>query len=158
MAGTYVTSARTTSKTTMNGMASRNTAPTGCFAIAHAVSSTEATGGVCWPMARLSVTMIPKCVGSIPSWRTSGMTMGTINKMAAALCKNIPAISRKMLSRSSTMVLLLLIGQVPSQHGRCGQDQHDGGGLHDTVERQCAQLAEIHFPVDERPNDKRGED
>ncbi len=64
MAGTYVTSAKLISKMTMNGMASRNT--TGCFAIAHAVSSTEATGGVCWPRAKLSVTMIPKCVGRSP--------------------------------------------------------------------------------------------
>ena len=37
------------------------------LAIEQAVISTLATGGVCWPIARLSVTTRPKCTGSMPT-------------------------------------------------------------------------------------------
>ena len=37
------------------------------LAIEQATISTLATGGVCWPMARLSVTIRPKWIGSMPT-------------------------------------------------------------------------------------------
>ena len=60
------------------------------LAIEQAVISTLATGGVCWPMARFSVTMRPKCTGSMPTALTSGITIGTTRMMAAAECRNRP--------------------------------------------------------------------
>ena len=49
-----------------------------CVWVKPAVTSTLATGGVCCPMPRFSVTMMPKCTGSMPTRLTSGMTIGTI--------------------------------------------------------------------------------
>ena len=73
------------------------------FAIEHDAISTEATGGVCWPMARLSVSTRPKWTGSMPTWWISGSTIGTVKMIAAAECRNMPMIRKKILSSSSTM-------------------------------------------------------
>ena len=43
---------------------------------AEAANSTEATGGVCWPMEKLSAMTIPKWMGSYPSSVTRGQREG----------------------------------------------------------------------------------
>ena len=73
------------------------------LAIEQAAISTEATGGVCWPMARLSVSTRPKWIGSMPTWCTSGITIGTVRMIAAAECRNMPRIRKNTLSSSSTI-------------------------------------------------------
>jgi hypothetical protein len=80
----------------------RLTDQTDSFAIEHATISTLATGGVCWPMPRLMVTTRPKCTGSMPTARTSGMTIGTTRMIAAAECRNMPSSRNSTLSSAST--------------------------------------------------------
>ncbi len=54
------------------------------LAMAQEVINTLATGGVCWPIARLSVSTSPKWIGSMPTDFTSGITIGTTRMIAAA--------------------------------------------------------------------------
>ena len=54
------------------------------LAMEQAVMSTLATGGVCWPIARLSVTIRPKWTRSRSIAFTIGKTIGTTRMMAAA--------------------------------------------------------------------------
>src|SRR5207244_4070066 len=67
------------------------TSHTLALAIEQATISTDATGGVCWPMPRLIVTIRPKCTGSMPTVRTTGITTGTTRMIAAAECRNMPS-------------------------------------------------------------------
>ena len=57
------------------------------FATEQAVTKTLATGGVCWPIAKFKVTIIPKWTGSIPTALTNGITIGTVKIIAATECK-----------------------------------------------------------------------
>ncbi|MNC87338.1 hypothetical protein D3C83_30570 [compost metagenome] len=66
------------------------------------IISTLATGGVCWPMARFKVTMMPKCTGSMPTAVASGSTIGTTRMIAAAECRNMPMNRNSTLSSAST--------------------------------------------------------
>ena len=59
----------------MNGMFALVTSQTLSFAIEQVSSSTLATGGVCCPMARLSVTIRPRWIGSIPAAVTGGLVL-----------------------------------------------------------------------------------
>ena len=70
--------------------------------MAQAAISTLATGGVCWPMARLSVSTRPKWIGSMPTAVIIGITIGTVRMMAAAECRNMPRIRKNTLSSSRT--------------------------------------------------------
>ena len=74
----------------MKGRLVRVVLHTSVLAIEQAVTSTLATGGVCWPSAMLSVSRIPKCTGSMPIWFTSGMKIGTVRMIAAAPCSTMP--------------------------------------------------------------------
>ena len=91
----------------MNQTFTRVTAQTDSFAIELATISTLATGGVCWPMPRLIVTMRPKWTGSMPTALTSGITTGTTRMIAAAECRNMPSSRNSRLRSASTTHLLL---------------------------------------------------
>jgi hypothetical protein len=54
------------------------------LAMAQLAISTLAAGGVCWPMARLSVSTSPKWMGSICTAAITSITIGTVRVIAAA--------------------------------------------------------------------------
>ncbi len=54
-------------KTDRNDARGLETSQMLALATEHAVIRTDATGGVCCPIARLSVTTRPKCTGSMPT-------------------------------------------------------------------------------------------
>ena len=87
MAGTYVTKSKSTNNTHINDIFDLVTSQMSAFATEHAVTSTLATGGVCWPIAKFKVTIIPKCTGSMPTAFTKGITIGTVKIIAATECK-----------------------------------------------------------------------
>ena len=64
------------------------------FAMEQATARTLATGGVCWPIAKFKVTIIPKWTGSIPRLLIKGITTGTTKIIAAAECKKNPIINK----------------------------------------------------------------
>ena len=78
------------------------------FATEQAVTRTLATGGVCWPIAKFKVTIIPKWTGSIPTALTNGITIGTVKIIAATECKKKPIIKRNTLSIPKTAYLLFV--------------------------------------------------
>ena len=86
----------------MNQTFTRVTSQIDTLAMALATINTLATGGVCWPMPRLTVTINPKCTGSIPAALTSGITTGTTRMIAAAECRNMPSNRNNRLSSAST--------------------------------------------------------
>ena len=89
------------------------------FAIELATISTLATGGVCWPMPRLMVTINPKCTGSIPTALTSGITTGTTRMIAAAECRNMPS-SRNSRFRSASTAHLFCVNAATARASCCG--------------------------------------
>ena len=103
----------------MKGMFALVTSQTLSFAIEQVSSSTLATGGVCWPMARLSVTITPKWTGSIPAAVTTGITIGTTRTMAAAECRNMP-MTRKKTFRIARMAHFSLVTESIVAAMRCG--------------------------------------
>ena len=113
------------------------------LAIAQQVISTLATGGVCWPMPRLMVTISPKWTGSMPTALTSGMTTGTTRMIAAAECRNNPRIRNSTLRIASTAHLLdvnvqdalrellrqVRLGEIHAQQRARRDQQHHHRGL-----------------------------
>ncbi len=93
----------------MNGRFARVTSQTLSLAIEQVSISTLATGGVCWPMARLRVTMTPKCTGSMPTAWTTGITIGTTRMIAAAECRNMPMTRKNTFRIASTAHFSLVI-------------------------------------------------
>ena len=78
------------------------------FATEHAVTNTLATGGVCWPIAKFKVTIMPKCTGSIPTAFTNGITIGTVRIIAATECKKKPITNKNTFSIAKTAYLLFV--------------------------------------------------
>jgi hypothetical protein len=103
----------------MNQMFTRDTSHTLALAMLQATISTLATGGVCWPMPRLMVTMRPKWTGSMPTARTSGITTGTTRMMAAAECRNMPRNRNSTFSSAST-THLFCVKSVIAWASACG--------------------------------------
>ena len=103
----------------MNGMFALVTSQTLSFAIEQVSRRTLATGGVCWPMARLSVTITPKWIGSIPAAITAGITIGTTRTIAAAECRNIPMMRKKTL-RIARMAHFSVVMESIAAAMRCG--------------------------------------
>ena len=62
--------------------------------IALTTKRVDPTGGVCCPIAQQNTTSIPKCIRSIPIFKTDGITKGTIINTIGSPCKIQPAIMR----------------------------------------------------------------
>ena len=58
------------------------------------------TGGVTMPTARLTMTIRPKCTGSIPKLAATGARMGARMMMAAKVSMNMPTTSRNRFTTS----------------------------------------------------------
>ena len=86
----------------MNQTLTLVTSQMSALAIEQVAMRTLATGGVCCPIARLSVTMMPKWTGSMPTAFTSGITTGTTRMIAAAECRKRPRIRKKTFRMAST--------------------------------------------------------
>ena len=148
----------------MNQMLTLVTSQMSALAIEQVAISTLATGGVCWPMARLSVTMMPKCTGSMPTAMTSGMTIGTTRMIAAAECRNIPMMQEEDVEDRQHGIFVLgeiedgrgeplrhlRLGEIDAEQRRCGDQQHDDGGLHGAVDRRAREMRAIQIAVDHR--------
>ena len=98
----------------MNHTFTRVTSQIEALEIALATMRTLATGGVCCPMPRLTVTMRPKCTGSMPTALTSGITTGTTRMIAAAECRNMPSSRNSRLSSASTTHLFWVNAETAS--------------------------------------------
>ena len=103
----------------MNQTFTRVTSQIDAFAIELATISTLATGGVCWPMPRLIVTIRPKWTGSMPTALTSGITTGTTRMIAAAECRNMPS-SRNSRLRSASTAHLFCVSSETAARSACG--------------------------------------
>ena len=78
------------------------------LATEQAVTSTLATGGVCCPIAKFKVTIIPKWTGSIPTAFTRGITIGTVKIIAASDWRKKPIIYKNTFKIKRTANLFLV--------------------------------------------------
>ncbi|MBA7617398.1 hypothetical protein ES703_24712 [subsurface metagenome] len=76
------------------------------LAILQPTKSTLPTGGVHSPMQRLSTMTMPKWMGFIPSWTTTGRKMGVKINTAGVISMNVPTMSRNTLMISRMTILL----------------------------------------------------
>ena len=75
--GKYVTSNKTANMVTNNGNSGFITVCIFTLATLQPINSTDPTGGVHRPTHRFNTIIMPKCIGSIPSWVvTIGKNMG----------------------------------------------------------------------------------
>ena len=78
------------------------------FAIPTPTNRTEPTGGVQSPIQRLSISTIPKWIGSIPKEVTMGRKIGVKMSTAGVASINIPTTSRITFIIKRIMTLLSL--------------------------------------------------
>ena len=90
----------------MNGSKGGMIFCTGWPLIMDAVKRQTPNGGVRQPILILMMTMMPKCIGSIPSIAARGASIGAEIMMMALLSMNIPAISNVTFTKSNIKYLL----------------------------------------------------
>jgi hypothetical protein len=68
--------------------------------MAQPTKSVGPTGGVMRPMPRLRIMIMPKCTGSMPSLRITGMKIGVQMRSIGARSMNVPSKRSRMLTIS----------------------------------------------------------
>src|SRR5699024_8398255 len=77
----------------------------GTFPIVEATNKLTPSGGVTNPIARFITNMIPKCIGSIPIFVTTGKRIGVKITIAEIVSINIPTINKNIL-----IINIIIIG------------------------------------------------
>ncbi|MOA07072.1 hypothetical protein D3C78_1267500 [compost metagenome] len=90
-----------------------------CLLTALATNSTEPTGGVISPIPRLTIMIIPKCTGSIPSELVTGKSTGVKIRISGAMSISVP-ISSSMMLRYIRITYLLSDSDVKNSVIRIG--------------------------------------
>src|SRR5699024_4694126 len=78
---------------------------------ADAVNILHPNGGVAEPIALCSVTIIPKCIGSIPAAAAGATNIGASIIIATSWSTNIQATKKNKLT---TVNILIALGSVPN--------------------------------------------
>jgi hypothetical protein len=103
--GTYVTIKSTKRFTRRNGHMPFIIVNTGLFNVEEATNISNPNGGVIIPIPMLSVTIRPKCIGSIPREMATGNNGGTRIRRAEFGSINIPAKKKEMFTANKNVII-----------------------------------------------------